>query len=140
MNTLITNFSEFNERIERVLNKHAPIKKRCICANEGPFVTKALQKAIYTGTSLCNRYNKKRTQEKWDAFKRKRNKGVNILRQAKIDYYKNLDVKCLTDNREFGKIIKPLFSDKIKASSILVTDDRDIADIFYEYFIQITIS
>ena len=137
MNTRVINFSEFNERVETVLNEHAPIKKKCIRANDGPFMTKALRKAIYTRTSLCNRYNKNRTQENWNAFKRQRNKCVKLLRQAKIDYYKNLDVKCLTDNRKFWKTIKPLFSEKIKASpninllenEVLVTDDREVANI-----------
>ena len=146
MNTRVINFSEFNERVETVLNEHAPIKKKCIRANDGPFMTKALRKAIYTRTSLRNRYNKNRTQENWNAFKRQRNKCVKLLRQAKIDYYKNLDVKCLTDNRKFWKTIKPLFSEKIKASpkinllenEVLVTDDREVANIFNEYFISIT--
>ena len=100
-----------------MLNEHAPINKKCIRANDGPFMTKALRKAIYTRTNLRNRYNKKRTQENWNAFKRQRNKCVKILRQAKIDYYKNLDVKCLTDNRKFWKTVKPLFSEKVKTPS-----------------------
>ena len=56
-------------------------------------MTKALWKAIYTHTNLRNRYNMKRTQENWNVFKRQRNKCVKMLCQAKIDYYKNLDVK-----------------------------------------------
>ena len=46
-------------------------------------------------------------------------------------------MKCLTGNRKFWKTVKPLFSEKIKASSkinlleneVLVTDDREVADI-----------
>ena len=52
VNTYDTNFSEFNNRVETVLNEHAPIKKKYIRANDGPFMTKALQKAIYTRTRL----------------------------------------------------------------------------------------
>ena len=36
-------FSEFNGRVETVLNEHAPLKKR---NNDGPFMRKALRKAI----------------------------------------------------------------------------------------------
>ena len=69
-----------------------------------------------------------------------------MLRQAKFDYYKTLDIKCLTDNRKFWKTVKPLFSDKIQASSkitlleneVLVTDDKEVAEIFNEYFVNIT--
>ena len=59
MNNNDANFSEFNDRVETVLNEHAPIKKKYIRANDGPFMTKALWKAIYTRISLRNRYNKK---------------------------------------------------------------------------------
>ena len=53
---------------------------------------------------------------------------------------------CLTDNRKFWKKVKPLFSEKIKASSkinlleneVPVTDDREVADIFNGYFSHIT--
>ena len=53
---------------------------------------------------------------------------------------------CLTDNRNFWKKVKPLFSEKIKASSkinlfeneVLFTDEREVADIFNEYFSNIT--
>ena len=51
-----------------MLNEHAPIKKKYDRANDGRFMTKALQKAIYTRTNLRNRYNKSRSQENWNAF------------------------------------------------------------------------
>ena len=80
-------FSEVNDRIETVLNEHASHKKY-VRANDGPFMTKALRKAIYTRTNLRNRYNKNKSQENWNAFKKQRNRCVKMLRQAKIDYYK----------------------------------------------------
>ena len=83
-------FSEFNGRVKMVLNEHVPIKKKYTRANEGPFMTKALRKTIYTRTNLCNRYSKSRSQENWNAFKKQRNKCVKILWQAKFDYYKTL--------------------------------------------------
>ena len=78
-------FSEFNDRIETALNVHAPIKKKYVRANDGPFMTKALRKAIHTRTNLRNRYNKNKSQENCNAFKKQRNRCVKILRQAKID-------------------------------------------------------
>ena len=36
-----------------------------------------------------------------------------ILRMAKLNYYKNLDLQNVTDNRKFWKTIKPVFTDKI---------------------------
>ena len=52
----------------------------------------------------------------------------------------------MTDYRKFWKTVKPLFSDKIHASSkitlleneVLVTDDKEVAEILNEYFVNIT--
>ena len=86
-----------------------------------PFMTKALRKAIYTRTSLLNRYNKKRTQENWNAFKRQRNKCVKLLRQAKIDYYKNLDLNVLQIIGSFGKQSSHYFLKKSRLLQRLIS-------------------
>ena len=39
---------------------------------------------------------------------------VSLVKKAKRDYYENLDLKDLSDNRKFWAIVKPLFSNKIK--------------------------
>ena len=39
-------YDVFNTIVLSVLNKHAPMKRKSISANEGPFMTKALRKAI----------------------------------------------------------------------------------------------
>ena len=69
-----------------------------------------------------------------------------MLRKAKFDYYKNLDLKNLTDNRKFWKTVKPVFTDKVQVSQSItliengemVTDDLKIAEIFNDYFANIT--
>ena len=66
-----TTYDNLNATIEKeVLNKHAPLKKKSVRANDGPFMTKALRKAIMLRTRLRNMYNKFKTQEKWNAFKK----------------------------------------------------------------------
>ena len=137
-----TTFDHCNVKIEEVLNKHAPVKKKSVRANDDPFMTKALRKAIMLRTKLRNMYNKCRTRDKWNAYKKQRNKCVKILRQAKIDYYGNLDVKDISDNRKFWKTVKPLFSDKIQTpgnitlleDDELVSDDEKIAKLLNDYF------
>ena len=71
---------------------------------------------------------------------------MKILRQAKKDYYKGLDIKNLTDNRKFWKSVKPLFNDKAKTSSTIVlmendeivSEDQAVATILNDYFSNIT--
>ena len=53
------------------------------------------------------------------------------MRTDKKNYYNNLDVNILNDNRRFWKEIKPLFSDKNKTlpkDIILIEDDKVICD------------
>ena len=50
-------------------------------------------------------YNKWTTLENWNAFKKPHNRYVKILRKAKVDYYGNLHLKDIPDNRKFW----PLF-------------------------------
>ena len=129
-----------------MLDNHAPIKKKSVRANDGPFMTKTLRKAIMNRTRLRNICCKDRTADNLKAFKKQRNKCVNILRQAKKDYYKDLNIKDLTDNRNFWRSVEPLFNDKVKTSSTIVllenekivSEDRAVADILNEYFSTIT--
>ena len=124
------------------------MKKKSVRANDGPFMTKALRKAIMKRSCLRNRFNKNRTDDNKKAFKKQRNLCVKLLREAKRDYYANIDLKSLNDNRKFWKTVKPLFSGKIKTSSSvtllengeLISDDKAVAEIFNEYFANITSS
>ena len=54
----------------------------------------------------------KRNDKNWENYKKKRNLCVDLLRKTKIEYFKNLNVKDLSDNRKFWKTIKPYFSNK----------------------------
>ena len=97
-----------------------------------------------TRTRLRNRYNKVSSDGNWKAFKKQRNKCFKLLRKAKNGYYGSLNLKLLTDNRKFWRIVKPLFSDKIQTAitllenNELVNDNRAVANIFNDYFISIT--
>ena len=72
---------------------------------------------------------------------------VSLLSKEKKDFYGNLDISKVTENRVFWKIAKPNISDKVKIRSkiSLVEDDKmvsqgdEIAKIFNEYFINIPI-
>ena len=67
------------------------------------------------------------------------------MKKAKNDNFANLDIKSVTDNKKFWKTVKPLFSDKVKAKTVIklvendamIDDDPKIAQIFNEYFVNI---
>ena len=139
-------YGAFKAVVMAVLNEHAPVKKKYIRANHGPFMTKALRKENMHRTRLRNKYNNDSTEENFKAFKKQRNKCVKLLRRAKFDYYRNIDLGKLTDNHKFWKTVKPLFSDKVQMNSsisliedgTMVNQDPQIAEIFNQYFANIT--
>ena len=63
------------------LNRHAPIETKYLRANDGPFMTKALRKAMMHRKRLRNKYIKRRTEENLKAFKKQRNFCMKLLRQ-----------------------------------------------------------
>ena len=95
---------------------------------------------------LKNRFNKCRSHENWCNYKTQLNYCVSFLRKAKQQYFKNLNLNDVTDNKSFWRTIKPYFnekgsgSDKI-ASSVndsVLTYEKEIANTMNNYFINIT--
>ena len=82
----------------------------------------------------------------WNNYKYQRNFCTNLLRKTKFDYFRNLNVEDLNDNKKFWKNIKSFFSDKGLASSDIVlkeesdsiTYNKKLANSFNTYFINIT--
>ena len=77
---------------------------------------------------LLKKYSRDRTEENFNAYKKQRNTCVNLLREAKYDYYRNINLASLNDKHKFWKTAKPLFSD----------EDSEIAEVFNNYFVNIT--
>ena len=110
-------------------------------------MTRELRKEMMHRTRYNkDKYNKDKTNENFETYKRQRNKCVKMLRKAKFNYYKDLDLNNLTDNSKFWKTVKPVFTDKVQVSQSItliekgemVTDDLKIAEIFNNYFANIT--
>ena len=98
------------------LNLFAPIKKKYARGNQMPFMTKDLSKEMMTRSRLRNKYLKDKTEENRLLYTQQRNECVSLLRKTKINYYGNLNVKEITDNKKFWKTVKPFLSDKSKTS------------------------
>ena len=139
-------FNTFDSTVKSILDKQAPLKKKYLRANDGPFMTKELRKANMKHTRLKNDFNKTRTNENWAAYKTQRNLCVKIFRQNKSSYYAQLDPKVVSDNKRFWKTVKPLFSNKIQSSScitllengVVESDEGKVAEILNDYFVNIT--
>ena len=125
------------------LDMHAPLKTKYLRANNSPFMTKDLSKAIMVRSRLKNKSLKLKTLEAREQYKKQRNLCVSLLRSTKSKFYENLDPKLITDNKKFWKKVKPFFSDKsdkntniiLEENEIIVTEPEKCADIFNNYFI-----
>ena len=140
------NYSLFENIFLQVLNAHAPVKKKMQRFHNNPFMTKQLRKAIMHRSRLKNVFNKSRTPKTWDSYKKQRNFFVNLLRKTKKEYFENINVKDINDNKRFWKTIKPFFSNKglntnklmIIEKNNLISEESILANTMNQYFTSIT--
>ena len=139
------NFTRFQELFLELLNKHAPLKEKTVRANEMPYMTKSLRKAIMTRSRLENKYHKDRTSDSYGKLKKQNNFCNRLRYRERKSYYENLDENKVKDGRDFWKTIKPFLSDKgtsrqgkitlIKDGAI-ISDDLDVANTMNIFFDQ----
>ena len=109
-------------------------------------MTKSLRKAIMLRSRLKNNFNKQRSDENWDNYKKQRNFCVKLLRQTKEKYFSDINVKSISDNKKSRKTIKPFFSNKgLNTNNTMLVEDNEIvrkeeiiANIMNNYFTNIT--
>ena len=120
----------------------APLKTKFLRANHSKFVTKDVSKA--EKVKLRNRFLKKRTLEAKTKYSKQRTICVSLVKKAKRNYYKNLDLKDVDDNKKLWATIKPLFSKKIKTAEDIFLDELGeiiknevkVANAFNKYFVN----
>ena len=72
------NYQEFDKTFIESLNKHAPMKKKLVKANQAAYMTKVLHKAIMRRSELETKYFKLKTNNTLKAYK----KIEKLLQQA----------------------------------------------------------
>ena len=108
----------------KVLNKYAPRKKKFVRSNQMLFMKKDFSKEIMKRSRLRTRFLKDKGLENRMLYTQQRNYCVFLLRKTKIRYYLNLNVKKILDNKQFWKVVKPLFFDKsISGDKINLTEN-----------------
>ena len=80
-----------------------------------------------TRSKLLNKFRQKRTISSNAAYKKQRNIRVKLPRKSKKAFFSNLDVKCVTDNKQFCKTLKPCLTDKkLKDDRITLIETRKL--------------
>ena len=147
-------FESFKNIADKILEKHAPMKKRFVRANQAPFVNKKISKEIMKRSRLRNKFLHSKSDIDRKAYNKQRNICVTLIRQEKKNFYSNLNMHDVTDNKMFWKKVRPLFTDKIQTKSKItliekkvlqenrkvneveeiITDDKAVAEFFNEFY------
>ena len=93
-----------------------------------------------------NKFNLDPPTENWNNLKHERNICNKILKENNKEYFNNISIKNICDNKKFWRTIKPFFTDKNKSgNNIILTendriinDDQNIANILVDHFTNIT--
>ena len=124
---LSNGFQNFFDICIKTLDKFAPPKKKYSRGNNMPFMNKSLCRAHMKITQLRKCYLKNCSEQNRLSYVKQRNYCVSLLRKTKKDYYVNLNVKDIVDNKQFWRTVKPLFSDKTKSNEkITLVDDETV--------------
>ena len=103
-------------------------------------MTKALRKAIMTRSRWKNAYLKTRNSKSWENYKKFLHK---LTQKKKSEYFHNLNIRDLNDNKKFWKKTKP-FRIKVQKLIIekneLITDSSTLGNLLNNYFCNITSS
>ena len=99
-----------------------------------------MKRSRHRNNFLCDRRDISREE-----YKKAKNLCVSLLKKAKKDYFENLDIKFVTDNKKFWLTVKVLFSKKVKSRTVMklvennavLDNESEVAKNFNEYFVNI---
>ena len=135
-------YGVFENVFLKTLDKHAPQKTKVVRANHKPYVTKKMRKAIMLRSQLQNKLFTYGTDEYRRAFKHQRNYCNRLYKRERKQFYCNLNLNNINDNKMFWKTMKPLFGDKgasrdnivLVEGDEVISADADVAQTFSEFF------
>ena len=99
----VEEYAPFEKVFLDVLNKHAPLKEKVVCANHAPYITKTLMKAIIKRSYLEKVYFKKKNSRFIKKFKKQKNYCSRFYKIERKKYFKCLDPRRISDNKNFWK-------------------------------------
>ena len=102
------------------------LSKKYIRANQSNFMTGKLSKAIMKRSKLHKIFVKEKSEASRKAYNIQRNYCVNPLKKTKRDYFENIKINNIADNKKFWQTVKPLFSDKINHRETIKLIDNEL--------------
>ena len=138
----VENYAEFEDVFLNVLEKHAPIKTKTVRANDKPFITKQLRKAMMKTARLQKKFWGNKTEENKKVYKKQKNFTNKLNKREKRKFVQNLDFSDPKQNKKFWETVKPFFSDKgngqenitLIEEEKIISDSQEIASVFNKFF------
>ena len=129
----------FTKVLSDVMEKNAPVKSKVIKKPQIPYMNSKLRKAMHKRNMLRNKYKKGLVE--WDVYRMQRNITTSICKKSQATYFSE---RCEggAKNQKLWKTIKPFLTSKqpssnniiLKEDDKIITDEREICDIFNDYF------
>ena len=131
-----------------IYNTLAPCKKKVVKANQKPYVTRELRKAIMKRSFLESKFYKYRSEENRKALKKQKNYCNRLSKRERRNYYSQLRLNNITDKKKFWYTMKPFFTDKegskdnivLVEGDKIISDDIEVAQKFNDFFKNAVIS
>ena len=82
---------------------------------------------IMLRSMLKNHFNKQSSDENWDSYKKQRNFHGKLLHQTKENYFSDIDIKSISDNKKILENHKIIFSNKgLSTDNMMLVEDNEI--------------
>ena len=139
-------YDYFESLFELVLDRHAPLKSKCIRGNEKPHMNKGLKKAIMNRTRLWNIYCKTKSSTDLRAYREQRNLITKMNKKAKFDHFDRTIEASKNNCKAFWKSCKPFLSKSspveneisLNHNGQVIQNCSEIANIFNTHFSEVT--
>ena len=131
----------------KVLNTHAPLKKKRMRGDQLPLITAELQREISRRNRLFKKHAKNPIDSSWEKYLKQRNKVTTLKRKGMKSFCVDASLNK-KHHGEFWKKMKPLLPSKAeKRSKIvlleneqLITDPKCVAETLNDYFCNVAAS
>jgi len=135
-------YEVFEENFLKTLEKHAPLKKKTLRANDAPYMTRNLRKAMMKRTELATKYNKTRNMVDYNNFRKHKNYVNRLYKRERKNYFNSLDKNDVQNVKKFWKVWNPLISDKCRTQNAItlvqgkkiITKESEVAAEFKQEF------
>ena len=98
------NYLQFETTFMTMLETHAPFKKKIVRANNVPYMSKTLRKAIMKRSALENKYYKNNNHKNQNLYKKQKNYCSRLYKKEKKKLYSNLNHSNKQITTHFGKL------------------------------------